>query len=250
MIYAKGRAPEKHSIRRLRRWTQIRFSSASHLRNLRINLRDLRDAKHFAVPCRFMSEAPLPMREHALDNIRFIRDAMERAGSFTSIPGWGGVGVGVTAIGAAMIAQQFLGKSLRMWLATWLAEAIVAAAIGFGTMGIKARRSEAPFMSGAAKRFFISYFAPLVAGAVVTLALVRVEAYAAIPAVWLLLYGAAFVSSGAFSIKVIPVMGIAFMLLGGLAALLPLGASNILLGIAFGGLHIIFGYIIARSYGG
>jgi hypothetical protein len=89
-----------------------------------------------------------------------------------------------------------------------------------------------------------------VAGAVITLALVRVEAYAAIPSVWLLLYGAAFVSSGAFSIKVIPIMGVAFMLLGCLAALLPLGASNILLGIAFGGLHMIFGFIIARSYGG
>src|SRR3954463_7891223 len=67
-----------------------------------------------------MSEAPLPMREHALDNIRFIRDAMERASSFTSIPGWGGVGVGITAIGTAIVAQRFLGKSLRMWLATWL----------------------------------------------------------------------------------------------------------------------------------
>jgi hypothetical protein len=222
---------------------QIGFLSAPHLRNLRIT-------KHFAVPCRAMSEAPLPMREHALDNIRFIRDAMERAGSFTSIPGWGGVGVGVTAIIAAIVAQQFLGKSLRMWLATWLAEAIVAAAIGFGTMAMKARGSEAPFMSGAAKRFFISYFAPLVAGAIVTLALVRVEAYAAIPSTWLLLYGAAFVSSGAFSIKVIPIMGVAFMLFGGLAALLPLGASNVILGIAFGGLHIIFGFIIARSYGG
>jgi hypothetical protein len=197
-----------------------------------------------------MSEAPLPMREHALDNIRFIREAMERAGSFTSIPGWGGVGVGVTAIAAAFIAQQFLGRSLRMWLATWLAEAVVAAVIGFGTMAIKARRSEAPFMSGAAKRFFVSYFAPLVAGAVVTFALVRVESYSAIPSTWLLLYGTAFVSSGAFSIRVIPMMGIAFMLIGALAALVPLGASNILLGVGFGGLHIIFGLIIARSYGG
>lgn len=197
-----------------------------------------------------MSEAPLPIREHALDNIRYIRDAMERAGSFTSIPGWGGVGVGVTAIGATIVAQQFLGRSLRMWLATWLAEAIVAAIIGFGTMAIKARRSEEPFMSGAAKRFFVSYFAPLVAGAVVTFALVRVESYAAIPATWLLLYGTAFVSSGAFSLRVIPTMGIAFMLLGALSAFLPLGFSNILLGVGFGGLHIIFGFIIARSYGG
>ena len=197
-----------------------------------------------------MSEAPLPIREHALDNIRYIRDAMERAGSVTSIPGWGGVGVGVTAIVATIVAQQFLGRSLRMWLATWLAEAVIAAVIGFGTMIIKARRSEAPFMSGAAKRFFISYFAPLVAGAVVTFALVRVESYAAIPATWLLLYGTAFVSSGAFSIRVIPIMGIAFMLLGLLSAFLPLGISNILLGVGFGGLHIIFGLIIARSYGG
>jgi hypothetical protein len=117
-------------------------------------------------------------------------------------------------------------------------------------MILKARRSEAPFMSGAAKRFFISYFAPLVAGAVVTFALVRVESYSAIPSTWLLLYGAAFVSSGAFSIKVIPMMGVAFMLLGAFAALVPFGASNILLGAGFGGLHIIFGLIIARSYGG
>jgi hypothetical protein len=197
-----------------------------------------------------MSQAPLPMHEHALDNIRFIRSAMERAGSFTSIPGWGGVGVGITAIAAAAVAQQFLGRSLRFWLATWLAEAVVAAVVGFGAMALKARRSDERFMSGASRRFFISYFAPLVAGAVVTLALVRAEAYSAIPATWLLLYGTAFVSSGAFSIRVFPVMGIGFMLFGVLAAFVPLGASNIVLGVAFGGLHIIFGLIIARSYGG
>ena len=39
-------------------------------------------------------------------------------------------------------------------------------------------------------------------------------------------------------------------LLGALSAFLPLGFSNILLGVGFGGLHIIFGFIIARSYGG
>ncbi len=197
-----------------------------------------------------VSEAPLRMREHALDNITFIRAAMERAGSFTSIPGWGGVGVGTTAIAATAIAQTFLGRSLRLWLATWLAEAVVAALIGFGTMAVKARRSNEAFMSGSARRFFVSYFAPLVAGAVVTVALVRAESYSAIPATWLLLYGTAFVSSGAFSLRVIPLMGLAFMLFGLAAAFVPLGASNVLLGIAFGGLHIGFGLIIARRYGG
>jgi hypothetical protein len=197
-----------------------------------------------------MSGAPVRIREHALDNITFIRAAMERAGSFTSIPGWGGVGVGATAIVATVIAQQFLGRSLRAWLLTWLAEAVVAAVIGFGTMAAKARRSQEAFMSGSARRFFISYFAPLVAGAVVTVALFRTESYSAIPATWLLLYGTAFVSSGAFSLRVIPLMGLSFMLFGLAAAFLPLGATNILLGIAFGGLHIIFGLIIARRHGG
>ena len=114
----------------------------------------------------------------------------------------------------------------------------------------KARRAGTPFMSGAARRFFISYFAPLIAGAVLTLAVVRGGTLGVLPAVWLLLYGVAFVSSGAFSLRVIPLMGVCFMLFGVLAAFVPLSIGNLLLGAAFGGLHIIFGLIIARNYGG
>ena len=105
-------------------------------------------------------------------------------------------------------------------------------------------------MSGAARRFFISYFAPLIAGAILTVTIVRSGDIDVLPATWLLLYGAAFVSSGAFSLRVIPVMGVCFMLAGGIAALLPLSVANLVLGAAFGGLHIVFGIIIARNYGG
>ena len=105
-------------------------------------------------------------------------------------------------------------------------------------------------MSGAARRFFVSYFAPLIAGAVLTVAIMRGGTLETLPSVWLLLYGVAFVSSGAFSIRVIPVMGLCFMIFGILAAFVPLAVGNLLLGAAFGGLHIIFGLIIARNYGG
>jgi len=105
-------------------------------------------------------------------------------------------------------------------------------------------------MSGAGRRFFVSYFAPLIAGAILTVTIVRSGAVDVLPSVWLLLYGAAFVSSGAFSIRVIPVMGVGFMLFGAVAAFVPLAVANLLLGAAFGVLHIIFGLIIARNYGG
>src|SRR3954451_13219919 len=148
MIYAKGRAPGKI--------LSADYADGRRSGFICANLRPSADHKALCGTMSRMSEAPLPMREHALDNIRFIRSAMERAGSFTSIPGWGGVGVGITAIISSAIAQQFLGRSLRMWLATWLAEAVVAAIIGFGTMALKARRSDERFMSGASRRFFIS----------------------------------------------------------------------------------------------
>ncbi|HEX2120871.1 MAG TPA: hypothetical protein VHL59_04445, partial [Thermoanaerobaculia bacterium] len=101
---------------------------------------------------------PAPMHEHALSNLRYIREAMERASAFTSIPGWGGVWVGITALGAAVVAHGFVGN--RRWLLVWLAEALVAAILAAWTMARKARRANVSFTGAPARRFFMSYFAP------------------------------------------------------------------------------------------
>jgi hypothetical protein len=189
------------------------------------------------------------LHEHAAESLRFIRDTMERAGSFTSIPGWGGLVIGVTAIAACVVAQRFL-DAPRTWMAVWLADAAIAAVGGAVAIAIKGRRAGTSFTSGVSRRFFVSYLSPMIAGAIVTIALYRAGAFAAMPATWLLLYGTAFVSSGAFSIRVIPLMGVCFMLLGAAAAFVPFAAANVLLGVGFGGLHVVFGFIIARRYGG
>lgn len=191
---------------------------------------------------------PAPIHEHAISNLRYIREAMERASAFTSIPGWGGVLVGVTAVAAAVIAHQM--PTWRQWLLAWLVEAIVAAVIAGITMVRKAKGANVSFTGAPARRFFVSYFAPIFAGAVLTLLLNRIGAWRALPATWLLLYGASFVSSGAYSIRVVPVMGVCFMTLGIAACFVPFAVGNVLMGVGFGGLHIIFGLIIARSYGG
>ena len=94
-----------------------------------------------------MAERPEPIHVHALENIRFIRDTMARASEFTAVPGWGGVGMGVTAIVAAVISGP-PDDSVR-WVMVWFAAAAVAASIGLTTMSMKARRSGAPLSSAA-----------------------------------------------------------------------------------------------------
>jgi len=188
------------------------------------------------------------MHEHALNNLRYIREAMERASSFTSIPGWGGVAVGVTAVIATLVAHS--AATWRVWLVTWLTEAIVAAVIAGVAMMRKAGRAGVSFRETAARRFLVSYFAPIVAGALLTIFLWRAGFYRAMPAAWLLIYGASFVSSGAYSIPVVPVMGACFMTLGAIACFVPFTVANALMGAGFGLLHVVFGVIIARRYGG
>ncbi len=190
----------------------------------------------------------MPLDESARDNLRFIRETMERATSFTAVPGWGGIAIGITAIGAAVIASRQ--ASPLAWLVTWCGEAVVAVAIAFWTTLTKARRAEVPLFSGPGRRFVYSFAPPLAAGALLTLVLAREGSFEAIAGIWLLLYGAGVVTGGAFSIRIVPLMGLCFMVLGAVALFSPVSWANALLAAGFGGLHIIFGAVIAGKYGG
>ena len=192
--------------------------------------------------------SPHPLRDQALDNLRFIRQTMERAGSFTAVPGWGQVAVGVTALAAALVAARQ--TSVELWLATWLGEAVVALAIGGSTMGRKAYAVNDPILSGPGRRFGLSVLPPMVVGGLLTIALYRAGLWQALPGTWLLLYGAGFVTGGAFSVRIVPVMGLCFMFAGSVALFTPAAWGTWCMAAGFGGLHIVFGAIIARRYGG
>jgi hypothetical protein len=196
-----------------------------------------------------MSAAPEPIHAHAIDNLRFIRDAMSRATAFTAVPGWGGVAMGVTAIATAWIAGPPDG-SLR-WVQLWFADAAVAAAIALTTMTIKARRIGAPLSSAApARRFALACLPPLVAGMVLTPVFATLGLTARLPGCWLLLYGTAATTGGAFSVRVVPLMGVGFMVLGAAAFAAPAAWGHWFMAAGFGGLHIACGLVIARRYGG
>lgn len=191
---------------------------------------------------------PETLSGRAIDNLKFIRETMERSTHFTAVPGYGGMLMGVTAIAAAYIAN---GQPLvKDWLFTWLIEASLAFAIGLLAMWQKSKFAGTPLISAPAKKFAMSFLPPLVCGIVLTLGMWQYGYYGAMIPAWMLLYGAAVVTGGAFSVRIVPVMGWLFMAMGAVAFLLPSGYGNTLMAASFGLLHIVFGVIIARRYGG
>lgn len=173
---------------------------------------------------------------------------MEQAGSFTAVPGWGQVWMGATAIVAAWIAASRANPT--EWLAVWLAEGALGVLIGVTTLVLKSKEAHAPLLSGPGRRFVLSFLPPIVVGGILTIALVSVDAIRLVPGTWLLLYGTGVVTGGAFSVRVVPVMGLAFLALGIGALFAPASWGNWYLAAGFGGLHILFGSLIARNYGG
>lgn len=194
------------------------------------------------------SKEPVRLSDRASDNLRFIRETMERSTHFTAVPGYGGMLMGVTAVVAAYIAAQQV--YLLDWLIVWLTEAFLAFAIGLLAMWQKSKIAKVSLVSAPARKFAFGFLPPLVCGVAITLGLWRYEHYELMGPVWMLLYGAAVVTGGAFSVRIVPVMGWMFIALGAIGFALPAAYGNILMGASFGILHIVFGAIIARRYGG
>ena len=197
-------------------------------------------------------EEPPALHTRAMDNLQYIRETMERATAFTAISGWGLVAIGFTAL-AATLATGFLAgqqKSFKNWLMIWFAEAVVALLIAGWSMDRKARVTKTPLLSGPGRKVAFSLSPPLLAGAILSLVLYRSGSTNAIPGLWLLLYGTGVITGGMFSVSVVPIMGLAFMALGAATLFAPAVFADWFMAAGFGGLHIIFGVIIARRYGG
>lgn len=191
---------------------------------------------------------PIPLSHRAMEDLRFIRRTMENGSAFTAVPGWGGVVIGITALAAAWIAA---GQATpEGWLGVWAVEGLVAAGLGAWAIHRKARRVGLPLLSGTGRKVLLGFTPPALAGLVLAIALWEAGAPGVIPGAWLLLYGVAVVAAGTFSVRVVPLMGACFMVLGTLALLLAPDAGNVLMASGFGGLHVVFGAIIAWGHGG
>lgn len=191
---------------------------------------------------------PIPIDARAADHLRYIRETMERAAEFTAVPGWGGVAMGLTALVAAPVASRQ--HSSRAWLTVWLLEAFVGIAIAASSAATKAHRANSALFSGPGRKFLLSFAPPIFVGGLLTLILFQAGFSSVLPGLWLLLYGTAIVTGGAFSVRVVPVMGMCLMALGAIALFAPANWGDAFMAAGFGGLQMGFGFWIARNHGG
>lgn len=200
------------------------------------------------LPIRSQPSEPPEMQARAMDNLRFIRETMEAAGTFTAVSGWGQVVIGGTAVLAALLASRQRGGT--EWVLVWAGEAILALFVSVWFMYNKARSASIPLLTASARKLLFSFTPVFVVGMVITFAFIERSLFALLPAVWMLLYGTAVVAAGAFSVRIVPVMGAAFILAGAAALFTPASWTTGVMIFGFGFLHIVFGVIIARRHGG
>lgn len=191
---------------------------------------------------------PVALHDRAMDNLRYIRETMERSASFTHVSGIGGVLMGLIALGATTIAIRMTDP--MAWLITWIVAAVASLSVAALMMARKSRSEGVTLLTGPGRKFAWNVIPPLVAGAILTVVLARVGMMELLPGVWLLLYGTSVVTGGSYSVRSIPVMGLVFMLAGVAALLAPPAFGDAFMAAGFGGLHIVFGILIWRKHGG
>jgi hypothetical protein len=191
---------------------------------------------------------PVALSDRAIENLRFIRETMERSASFTAVSGGAGVVMGLLALTASSIAR--LQPTPERWITVWLGAALLSFLTALGGMTLKARAAGMPLASGPGRKFAVSFAPPILIGGILTAALYLNGQVQLLPGTWLLLYGAAVVTGGAHSVRIIPSMGVGFILLGAFALFAPASWGDAFMAAGFGILHVAFGALIARRHGG
>ncbi|MCP9495341.1 MAG: hypothetical protein MSG64_12920 [Pyrinomonadaceae bacterium MAG19_C2-C3] len=216
------------------------------------NVRPLTTPEDHAV-----TAAPPTVQQRAVDNLAFIRHTMERAAAFTHVSGWGMVAVGALAFIASFAARVVAGdaaltdgRRARVWMTVWLVQAVISAAVAGVLIRRKARAADADLLSSPGKKTLSGFAPPMIAGALMTFALAQHGVFALLPGVWMLLYGVAVMTGGAHSVRTLPAMGVAFVMLGGIALFIAPAYADWLMGAGFGSLHVIFGILVVRRHGG
>jgi hypothetical protein len=193
------------------------------------------------------SEVPAAIESRALGTLAYIRASIESSSSM-DVPGMAGIVMGIVGLLAAVVVS--LPRWAPHWLGIWLGAVVIALTFGGALVARRIGLSGHPRYWGPARKFLLCLCPALLAGAVLTWVLYAVGAAGMIPGMWLLLYGCAVLSASTVTsagiARLVGIMGALFVALGAITLALPTTTHTAMLGLGFGGLHIIFGLLIGR----
>lgn len=184
----------------------------------------------------------------AAEHLRYIRNTIEAAQTFTTVPGRGCIAVGIAGLIASIL--ETIPALKPHWLPIWLAAAVVSSVTALYFMEQKARVQGLSLRRTVATRFFLTLTPAFVAGGILTVALTDLVGRETIAGIWLLLYGVGIAAAGVYSIPLVLIAGFAFIGLGTVALAAPAAWAPWLLGAGFGVIHLVLGTLIVRDHGG
>ncbi len=191
---------------------------------------------------------PIDIQKHAQDNLSFIRGAMERAERVSAVSGAGAMAMGGIALVAMAVAATV--GAFAEQLMVWIATAFAAGLAGVLGSALKARQNDLTLFGDPGRRFLLCLIPALLVGAVLSAALLPTPQLVLLPSLWMMLYGTGVLAAGTYAAPPVMYMGGAFIVTGLFAHALPWEWSNVLLGMSFGGLHLVFGYQVYKHHGG
>jgi predicted lysophospholipase L1 biosynthesis ABC-type transport system permease subunit len=206
-----------------------------------------------------------PAAEEAQENLRMIRELMERSTKYSTFSGLSGVLVGLIAIAGCAVQAFVLPRywpehPVRGFLINWILVVALALLVDFVLTKRRAPLVGKHIRSRLGKQMILAAAPGLGIGVLTTIVLIPWLMDFVYPA-WMLCYGAAVCAVGIFSQREVRRLGWSFLVTGAVTLLLlrftdlwPYIWERSYLGLgmtalSFGGFHIIYGLVMWRRGG-
>jgi len=197
---------------------------------------------------------PTPLAQEealtALAEVRAAADRSTRYSRFSALAGFLTGGAALAGSGLCGMFPEFIGAQPKhglQFVAVWGAVLLCAAVVQSWMTVMKAgQRGEAVF-TPIARTATASLLGPGIAGIAGSGIFIATGQWMLLPGLWLLLYGCGLWSVSFFAPLFLRVLGAGFIVLG-LCAWYFTESAALWLGTGFGGLHLVFGFVVLARY--
>ena len=202
------------------------------------------------------------MEEKYLNDLKEIKEMMNRSSRFISLSGISGIATGVIALAGALAAYWFIFRNIstpgyyQLDMPIEVSLRILFVALGTLLLGFTAgiyfttretMKRKLPVWDYQTKRLLINLAIPLLTGGIVCLIFLFNGFPVLLAPMTLIFYGLALVNAGKYTLNEVRSLGLIEIFLG-LLAMQWTDYGLLFWAFGFGVLHIVYGLIIQRKY--